>query len=68
MGSQSHAQTGRDRGSSRAQTRARGPRSHGGKKRGPTANAEAQRFEQVSKAVNGIANGKTFIQPKCLSD
>jgi len=34
------------------------------KKRGHTANTEAQRFEQVSKAVNGIANGKTIIQPK----
>jgi hypothetical protein len=34
------------------------------KKRGHTANAEAQRFEHVSKAVNGIANGKTFILPK----
>ena len=31
MGSQSHAQTGRDRGSSRARTRARGPRSHSGR-------------------------------------
>ncbi len=37
-------------------------------KRGRHANAEAQRFEQVSKAVNGIASGRIFIQPKCLSD
>jgi hypothetical protein len=37
-------------------------------KRGQCAVAEAQRFEQVSKPVNGIANAKTFIQPKWLSD
>src|SRR5258708_2080285 len=32
------------------------------------AAAEAQRFEQVSKRVNGIANARTFIQPKWLSN
>jgi hypothetical protein len=37
-------------------------------KRGQLAGACAQRFEQVSKRVNGIANAKTFIQPKWLSD
>ena len=35
---------------------------------GQHAAAEAQRFGQVSKAVNGIANARTFIQPKSLSD
>src|SRR5438876_7982177 len=33
-------------------------------KRGQLAGACAQRFEQVSKHVNGIANARTFIQPK----
>jgi hypothetical protein len=32
------------------------------------ANADPQRFVKPNTAVNGIANGKTFIQPKCLSD
>jgi hypothetical protein len=34
------------------------------KKQEKAKNAEAQRFEQVSKVANGIANGKTFIQPR----
>jgi hypothetical protein len=31
-------------------------------------NEDPQRFVKPNTAVNGIANGKTFIQPKCLSD
>ena len=45
----------------------RGPCSHSGRSSGrsPTPKREIRASEQ---AVNGIANGKTFIQPKCLSD
>jgi hypothetical protein len=37
-------------------------------KRGQHAVAEAQRFEQVNRPVNGIANAQTFIPPKWLND
>ena len=35
---------------------------------GQHAVAEAQRFEQVNRPVNGIANAQTFIPPKWLND
>src|SRR6266567_24187 len=37
-------------------------------KRGQNAVAEAQRFEQVNRPVNGIANVQTFIPPSFLND
>jgi hypothetical protein len=37
-------------------------------KQGLLAAAEAQRFEQVSKRVNGTVNARTFIPPKSPSD
>src|SRR5258708_10903857 len=37
-------------------------------KHGQHAVAEARRFEQVNRPVNGIANAQTFIPPSFLND